>query len=224
MTKQHQLIKDQEFKDYLKYAKPARRLRKGRYGAHIVHFPSLKNDRTIVCESTIEADFALRLEHMPNVIGYLAQPETFTFWIDGEKSTYTPDFLVYFRHKDPIYIEVKPDDWEIDEALIAQLASYQRVLSKQGHKLQIVSSSEIRIDPLISNLQRIYARIHQVSQNAIEHLSNCLIKTGGKSTIRELRDLDNPPIDQAVMHALFHGPVNHINQRSLNTDFIVELI
>jgi hypothetical protein len=219
----HVFTNDQEFRDHLKYAEPARRLRKGRSGTHIVHFPSLKNNRTVVCESTIEADFALRLEHDPDVIGYLAQPETFKFTIGGVSSPYTPDFLVYYQSSHPIYFEIKPHGWDLDKALSERLTNYQAILNKQGVELRIVSEHEIRIDPLMSNLQRIYSRIHQVTQPALAYLSNCLEKVGGKSTVKELRELSIPPTDQAVMHALFYGPAKHIQQRPLDTDFVVEL-
>jgi hypothetical protein len=219
----HVFTNDQEFRDHLKYAEPARRLRKGRHGARIVHFPSLKNDRTIVCESTVEADFALKLEHAPDVIGYLAQPETFEFTINGESSSYTPDFLVYFYDSHPIYFEIKPADWDLDRALNERLNNYQGILKKQNIELRVVSEHEIREHPLMTNLQRVYSRIHQVPQAELEHLMSCLKSAGGKVTIRELRQCDIPPTDRAVMHALFYGPREHIQQRPLDTEFVVEL-
>ncbi len=219
----HVFTNDQEFRDHLKYAEPARRLRKGRHGARIVHFPSLKNDRTIVCESTVEADFALKLEHAHDVIGYLAQPETFKFKIDGKASSYTPDFLVYFRHSPPIYFEIKPDDWDLDRALLERLNKYQSILEKQDTELRVVSEHEIREDPLMSNLQQIYSRIHQVSLGEQEHLRSCLKSADGTVTVKELRQWDIPPTDRAIMHALFYGPREHIQQRPLDTDFVVEL-
>tara|TARA_R110001606_G_scaffold399222_1_gene582286 strand:- start:8527 stop:9216 length:690 start_codon:yes stop_codon:yes gene_type:complete len=224
MTEHSYKHKIDKLKQFLKNAPQVRNFNKGRFGVHIVHFPSLKNERTVTCESTIEADFALRLEHDQNVLGYRCQPETFSFYINDCAYSYTPDFLVYFDDFKEVYYEVKPNDWDLDTQLAERLPEITELLHKQGKTFEVITESEIRPEPFISNLNQLYPRIHNIDEASIVHIRSCLKKLGGKTDIKSLRSLDPRPSEDAIMYALFFGPKLHIDKFRLTPKNSVELI
>lgn len=224
MTEHSYKNKLKNLKDKLKNTPQVRNFKKGRFGVHIVHFPSLKNERVVTCESTIEADFALLLEHDKHVIGYQCQPKTFTFNINNYTYTYTPDFLVYFDDFREIYYEVKPNDWDLDTQLSSRLSKVTDLLYKQNITFKVITESDIRPEPFISNLNQLYPRIHNLNKASIVHIQACLKALGGKTNIKSLRDLDIGPSEDAIMYALFFGPRLHIDRERLSPNSTVELI
>lgn len=71
-------------------------------------FPSVKNDRSVAFESTIERDFFLSLEFDPTVRSYEEQPVQISGVVDGKEVTYTPDCLVEYSDDKPLLLaEIK---------------------------------------------------------------------------------------------------------------------
>lgn len=72
--------------------------------------PSSKNKDGIWFESALERDFALIVEHNPDVCFFEEQPLIIEYFSQGKTRTYTPDFFVQFTEesgKKPWLCEVK---------------------------------------------------------------------------------------------------------------------
>lgn len=217
-------LKQERLKDELKHAIPARKLTKSRQGVQLVQFPSIKNARTINCESSIESDFALLLEYDDNVVGYKAQPHTYTlFGTEGNQIKYTPDFEVFYKNSPPRLFEIKPDPWKLDPQLVDKLQFIINYFHNEGIELEVVSASQIRKQPLISNLRKIYSQIHAVNDSSYKHLESELRLRSGKSTIAELNSLTPQPCQFSIMKMLFNGPTANIDSFPLSQTTVVEL-
>lgn len=72
-------------------------------------FSSLKNNKSIAFESTLERDFYLYLEFEEDVASYEEQPLKIEYKINTLTYSYTPDAIVYYnsKNKKPCIYEVK---------------------------------------------------------------------------------------------------------------------
>ncbi len=64
--------------------------------------PSSKNENGIWFESALERDFALLIEHNPDVRFFEEQPLVIEYFSNGKTRTYTPDFFVQFNEESGI--------------------------------------------------------------------------------------------------------------------------
>ncbi|MAK65602.1 MAG: hypothetical protein CMH21_01105 [Methylophaga sp.] len=216
-------IKMENLQDEIRDADQARHHKKGRLGFSIYHFSSYKNQRTFSCESSIEKDYALRLEYDRNVTGYMCQPETFNFIILGKKTTYTPDFLVHYADNSSRYVDTKPDVWTDDEEMVDRLHEIKINLNNIGKKLIVVPESKIRQEPLLTNIQMLYQGMHLCSDEAFTVLKNTILQLGNNCTVKDLRAIADGPSELAIRKALFLGNPKHISQEIINEHTIVEL-
>lgn len=79
---------------------------------------SFRKEKSIAFESTLERDFITLMEFNDSVSDIVEQPVTIEYTnANGRETTYTPDFLVYFKQPEtaifdikykPLLIEVKP--------------------------------------------------------------------------------------------------------------------
>ena len=217
-------IKMNNLREEIKNADQARHHKKGRAGFSIYHFSSYKNRRTYSCESSIEKDYALRLEHDQNVTGYICQPETFTFIIMGKKTTYTPDFLVHYVDNSSRYVETKPDSWTDDEDMLDRLDDIKVNLQDIGKRLIVVPESKTRQEPLLTNLQILYQCMHLCDDEDFAVLKKTIMRLGSHCTVNDLRTISGGPSEIAIRKALFLGNPKHISQDIINDHTIVELL
>jgi hypothetical protein len=123
--------------------------------------PSLKLNRLVAYESTLERDLFTLLEFDPNVIWYEEQPMTIAYSLtNGRRSRYTPDALVEFRGHpitdkpfSPLLIEVKPrKELSIDvEKLRPRMRAGRRHAQSNGWRFRVLTEREIRVQPLLPN-------------------------------------------------------------------------
>lgn len=211
-------------REEIESAVQARHHKKGRAGFSIYHFSSHKNQKTYSCESSIEKDYALRLEHDHSVTGYICQPETFTLTIKGKKTTYTPDFLVHYVDNSSRYIETKPDSWTDDDDMVDRLVNIKSNLQEIDKKLIVVPESKIRQEPLLTNLQILYQCIHLCDDQAFKLLKKTIKRFGNRCSVEELRSISGGPSEIAIRKALFLGNPEHISNEVINNHTIVELL
>lgn len=128
---------------------PVRKIPKN-YRSVTGRFQSLKNDRAIAFESTLERDFFLSLEFDDRVEMYEEQPLTIKDEIDGRVISYTPDCLV--RHIDgtETLYEVKyVADLEKDaEELAPRFAIAERYVREPNMEFRVVTELDIRCTKL----------------------------------------------------------------------------
>ncbi|MGW8168618.1 MAG: TnsA endonuclease N-terminal domain-containing protein [Sulfurovaceae bacterium] len=107
------------------------------YGSVSGHF-AFRKQKSIAFESTLERDLLTILEFNDSVCDVIEQPITIEYInSNGRKTTYTPDFLVYFNQpvsglyelsRKPLLIEVKPR--EIIRKKFAELRERFKIASK----------------------------------------------------------------------------------------------
>jgi len=117
--------------------------------------PSTKLGRMVECESILEGDVALLLEHSPGVVSYQEQPVKIQYW-DGERMReYFPDFEAILLDGSQVHLEVKHSR-ELKKQKVAE--KYRAIAShylKTPIQFSIVTELECRREPLRANLQRL---------------------------------------------------------------------
>ncbi|MBI3239961.1 MAG: Tn7 transposase TnsA N-terminal domain-containing protein, partial [Flavobacteriia bacterium] len=117
---------------------------------------SMKNQKHIWFESSLEKDFALMLEYHPSVKVYIEQPITIEYNLDDKTRVYTPDFLIHFNEDSvkPWLCEIKyRDDLTINFSKYkARFKAAKRYCDEQGWEFKIISEFDIRTD-LLDNLK-----------------------------------------------------------------------
>lgn len=116
---------------------------------------SFRGEKTIWFESTLERDYLLKQEYNANVIDIVGQPISIPYITDlGNKSTYTPDFLVQYSsaiYDDadlfpaPLLIEIKPRkklkaDWA---KLKPKFKAAHAFAYENGWKFRIIDESRL---------------------------------------------------------------------------------
>jgi hypothetical protein len=121
--------------------------------------PSKKNKAMVQFESEQEKDFCYFLEFSLGVSRYVEQPVKIEFISpNGKKSSYTPDFLVYYSD-DPIYGNKKPTLFEVKARkdikrgwakLKPKFLAAMRYCDVMGWKFKIITEVELN-DPYYKN-------------------------------------------------------------------------
>ncbi|HEY3431382.1 MAG TPA: hypothetical protein VGK09_02425 [Rhodocyclaceae bacterium] len=141
-----------------------------------MRIPSTKLDRMVECESILEGNVALLLEHSPGVSTYREQPALIEYW-DGElMRDYFPDFEAVLLDGTRVHLEAKHSR-ALAKPKIAR--KYRAIATHyQGMPIQfrIVTELECQQEPLRSNLRRLnYLRLKVTaealpSREALSHL------------------------------------------------------
>jgi hypothetical protein len=184
---------------------PARQLGRGRPGKHIVHFPSLKNEGVIVCESRLEADFCLWLEYDKNVATYRPQPDPARLVVNESRVRYTPDFLSTSLTGAEKLWEIKPRGVYQWPAYLRKMAEASTHYRAQGRDFELVTDVVIRRDPHLRNLRWLYAQAHVVDPRESAHLWDILDQMEEPVTLGRLFQQPVPVGIRAIAGAVFHG-------------------
>lgn len=182
---------------------PSRTLKKGKYAKHIVHFPSLKNGKVVVCESELEADYCVWLEYEESVVEYAPQPGTFSFTVKGALTWYTPDFQVTYDTGEIKYIEVKPDHIFEDAGYLQKIEEFKRIAKKEGYRFVLVTERDIRVQPKLRNLQNLYNRLHLVTDSEVAYTLDSLKSSPTGITLRALLSSPFPPSMKSIARCVF---------------------
>jgi hypothetical protein len=110
---------------------------------HILRFCSTKNQYALKVESYLEYCHAAILECDPNVKSFASQAETMNLIIDGEKRSYTPDFMVRYKNGKTEFIEVHPSAL-IDDPFRQKIRDFSEHSYKSlGAKIRIVTEESL---------------------------------------------------------------------------------
>lgn len=114
--------------------------------------PSLKAGRMVHCESPLEGDFVLQCDFDDRISAVQEQPERLDYKRNGKIRRYTPDFRIE-RNQRSCLIEVKPEEKLACDEVRDKLEFIQDLYAENGDPLEIVTDSDIRREPLLSNLK-----------------------------------------------------------------------
>ena len=156
-----------------RYASPAKQFRRiGPTRRSVSGVYAFRGEMPVPFESTLERDFLIRAEFFRSVVGITAQPVEVPYLAaDGNRRTYTPDYLVYHRLEDcdyarypkPQLVEVKPEkQWRAHwrEWLLKWKAAW-RYARDEGWTFHVHDESRIR-DGVLANVRFLerYARMN----------------------------------------------------------------
>ena len=134
-----------------------RNLRKPSPTKNVIKFSSPKNNDMILCESRLEFDACFHLEYSKDVISFSSQPTGFYYELDGKNNPYTPDFLVHLRDGSRQYWEVKPRHVAQKPEFQLKFMAQQSAAIALGETLNLVTSRQIRLNPILNNLKLMHA-------------------------------------------------------------------
>lgn len=119
-------------------------------------YPSRKLERMVQWESFLERDALLLLEYHPNVISYQEQPSIETYYDeDGLPRQYIPDLAANLTDGRIIVFEVKPEAELSKKKTQKKYAAIAQRFQEQERTFRILTESDIRREPLHTNLRRI---------------------------------------------------------------------
>ncbi len=127
--------------------------RKGSKGGIV---PSIKMNRAIRCESSLESNLAQILEVNPDVMEFMEQPMRVKYQLDEIFHTYTPDFGVIFRNGRKVAYEVKPSEKAMKHGNVRKLRVVKIVLASMGWDLEVITERIISRQPRLLNAELIF--------------------------------------------------------------------
>lgn len=157
---------------------PVRKIPKN-YRSVTGRFYSVKNNRLIAFESTLERDFFLSLEFDNNVEFYEEQPLVISTEVEGRVARYTPDCLAqHFDGSETLYEVKYVADLEKDaEELAPRFAMAERYVSERNMNFSVVTELDIRGTKL-ENQRFIYG--YSSPPQDFDNLQHDVIGTLGK--------------------------------------------
>lgn len=166
---------------------------------------SFRSEKTIAFESKLEKDLLTLLEYNDSVIDVIEQPVTLEYINEnGRPTTYTPDFLVYFKsslvrgmfnpYPRPMLIEVKPEEklkkkfgelrlkfkvatkYAMENGYIFKIYDEKRIRGQELKNINFIS----RYKNLMYDLdeeRRILSHLEAVGHTTVDHLLTHLYVT-----------------------------------------------
>lgn len=127
----------------------------------------------ISCESLLERDAALYLEMSPEIVRYEEQPANIYYEDEGEIKHYIPDFEAHLANGEIAHIEVKPSRKIAQLDLAKKYASIRRHYSEIGMEFRILTEKDVRLEPFLSNLNRLFQHLPRNSDESLdEHIQS----------------------------------------------------
>ncbi|HDS1776880.1 TPA: transposase [Pseudomonas putida] len=183
---------------------PKQPLRSGRYGGLVTFFPSKKNRKSVVCQTSLEADFCLLLEHSNQVMMYRTQPYVIHFY-EGSCS-YTPDVVARLADGREVIYEVKSTRLSNASRWIRRRCLLEFLMSKNGLIFEFISESQIRGSTSISSLRQLYHLAlygHPYARSTVP--AELQKQPMGQSTISSLISRHITAAD--IAHAIFYQSI-----------------
>lgn len=128
--------------------------------ARVVYkFPSVRQGRTIYCESSLEFNYAHLLEFDQNVRSYQEQPLTLTYFLEGAAHRYTADFQVDSRTSRDL-VEVKPTEDCVRPENQRIFRAVKAAAHDRGYGFVVADGDQIGRQPRLGNVKLLwkYAR------------------------------------------------------------------
>lgn len=127
-------------------------------------FPSRKMKTMIHWESLLELDAIHVFEFHPQIAAYYEQPSEEAYYDqDGKQRSYFPDFLLVFKTGGKLLVEVKPKKLFETPKLQNKYRAIAKRFSEQDRPFRVLTETEIRKEPLRSNLRTLRTHSKQVA-------------------------------------------------------------
>lgn len=120
-----------------------------------MRIPSTKLDRMVECESILEGNVALLLEHSPGVVTYREQPTRIQYWDGEQMRDYFPDFEAVLLDGTCVHLEVKHSHTLAKPKFSRKYRAIATYYQGTPIQFRIVTELECKREPLRSNLRRL---------------------------------------------------------------------
>jgi hypothetical protein len=201
---------------------PVRDLRRGLPGYYTIFFPSLKNNRAVLCEGSVEAAYCVWLEWDSDVIAYYPQPYTFTWETERGTMRYTPDFFVLREQSENHFTEVKADFQQIKELARFKLDSFAARCQAWQIEWRRADKQQLMPPHHFANLRYLYFQGFRISAREQAYLRDFLARYKTSFTLGELLDSDSPPSLRSIYRWLFRGELSTDLSQPLNRQSRIE--
>lgn len=131
----------------------SRNLRKPSPTKNVFKFSSFKNNRTIMCESSLEFDACFHFEYDRDVVSFESQPLGIEFTANDRIRRYTPDFRVRYGDGSERLVEVKPQSKTLSADFLYDFGLKRQAYADLGYQLLLVTDQQIRAMPFLDNLK-----------------------------------------------------------------------
>ena len=197
------------------------------WGGNIIgKFPSLKMNRAVQFESTLERDYLHVLDYDQEVTFFEEQPLVIEYQHERKTRRYTPDFHIV-RCSQNILIECKPATLVNTEVNQRKFIAAQQLCAERGWAFQIVTDAELRQGFRLNNIKllRRYAchAIHPAIKSQIYAL---LHDAPTLLTIGQIQAVTTQPVVAltSVLHmAFYHELVIDLDQAPISGNSSVTL-
>lgn len=135
---------------------------------------SLKQNRLIEFESSLERDYIHILEFNSNVLKYYEQPIKIEYFYKNQKRIYIPDFWVEYKNGTKEVIEIKYSE-EInkkDAQLVFKLGEAKKFCSKNSLTFKVLTEKEVRT-PVLKNAK--FLSYYKTKNNVVKGIHINLI-------------------------------------------------
>ncbi len=119
-------------------------------------FLSVKLDRSVHCESALEADCAYLLDACPKVESFAEQPAVLHYFQDGILRRHVPDFFVVAK-SNRYFVEVKFER-DLDEDINRRTELLKALLKPLGFSYHVVTENIIRSGAGLDNAHALLLR------------------------------------------------------------------
>ena len=133
-----------------------RKVISGRSPRALYKFPSIRQGRTVYCESSHEFNYAHLLEFDQDVLAYQEQPLTLPYCLEGKRHRYTPDFQVDRRACRPELVEVKPTEQCSKAENQRMFRAVKTAADEAGYGFVVMDSDQINKEPRLRNVKLLW--------------------------------------------------------------------
>ena len=176
----------------------------------IGEFPSLKMNRMVQFESSIEWDFIYLLDYVPAVFQFEDQPLVITYEHEGKQRPYTPDFLVVFKNGQRALIECKPEKFVGNEDNQRKAQAAQAWCTAKRWTFHVVTDTDLRSDHRVENVKLLtqHAR-YEVDTTTQESILDFLRNAPDDTLIADVMIALNPTNPTAHILPILHMAYHH---------------
>ena len=188
----------------------ARRVVKPSYTLTTALFPSTKMGTNFPILGLPELGLHYHLEFDPDIVWYKPQPEWITLEVDGKLVEHCPDFLCKTQSGYSYYLEAKGDEEAQSPEVKARTNAAKAYAKARGMGYVLLTSSEIRREPKVSNSKLIFRHVSD-RKNPIMEEKIIGVLEKGPAQIRDIAAKIGSAIDATYGFTL-HLASKHVVQ------------
>jgi hypothetical protein len=192
---------------------------------NIRQFQSLKMQRAMPCESSLEFDHLFYLERDTTVAQYQVQPVTFSYLHRSRMRSYTPDVLIVRRDGSLLLREIKPQKRLENSELQETLQAIRAACLERGIGFEVVTDRHIRCQPLLATLRTLYRHAGKKVARATGDTFLSAVGENGSVALGEAYEIcDRLQITRSTpLSLMFHGQLQWPDDQPLSKDLKLDV-